>query len=936
MRLSALQADDWPALSALLDQALALPASERDAFVDALDGDHAARREVLRTLLARAPALETNDLLGTLPPGVQLAALPASGAPAPGTEVGPYRLIEELGVGGMGAVWLAERRDGSPRRQVALKLPRLGWDPSLAARSLRERDILAALEHPHIARLYDAGLDELGRPYLAMEYVQGQPIDAWCDARRLSLAARVDLMGQVADAVAYAHRRLVVHRDLKPSNILVTGDGQVRLLDFGIARLLDPGAAQAGDTTLAAPAFTVSYASPEQLQGLPLATSSDIYSLGVVAHELLCGARPFDHLTERGMARVQAILAAEPVLPSRLVPTATQAAARAGTPASLQRALRGDLDAILLRALARLPEHRYPSAEALADDLARWRDGRPVAAQRPRPAYLLRKFVSRHRLAVAGSAAAAAALVVTAGVAVLQGLQAQEQAQRAQASRDFLIKLFGRADPELRGGRPATVRELLEPAEREAAQLPAAQQREVLATLSDLWQGIDDIPRAAQVQARLSALLASQPVRDGGLALAESRVREAQLAVFMNLPDKAERLLEAAAQAAPPPQWPPRLRALAELQRGNVALYRSAWAQAQAQLAAAAAAARTLDAPSLEADALSVLQFAHVQLRQPEEVLAVQRALVAVLDDSRVATRLRQNARGLMLEALDDIGRYADGWALAQQVVAEHDRLYPEAPRPALRQRLWWLRQALVLGHHEEVLAWLRQHEPSPAQLADYEAEFPAFVLAEWHRVTARVWAEAGDAERAERELGRARRQVARLPVDRQPEWRLPMARTAARVALGLGQPAPALALLEPVLQDPALPAELRPQVEWVGGVALARLGRRAAAAEWLRRAEQGFAALGEPAPPGIAAVRLNLALLALGGAPAQPQEVRRWLQQAEQALPLALGTEHAASRLARTLVATAAAEGGAPRPDRSPAAPQPPAAAHLHPLLLF
>jgi serine/threonine protein kinase len=934
MRLAALHADDWPALSTLLDEALALPASEREAFVDALGSEHAARREVLRTLLSRAPALETNDFLRTLPHGALPSAPPAGGQPEPGAEIGPYRLIEELGAGGMGAVWLAERRDGSPRRKVALKLPRLSWDPSLAARSLRERDILAALEHPHIARLYDAGVDALGRPYLAMEYVQGQPIDAWCDARRLSLASRVDLLRQVADAVAYAHRRLVVHRDLKPSNILVTDQGQVRLLDFGIARLLDADAAQAGETTVAAPAFTVNYASPEQLQGLALGTSTDIYSLGVVAHELLCGRRPHAHLPERGMARVQAILAAEPAPPSRIVPTAAQATARASTPWPLQRALRGDLDAILLRALARQPELRYPSAEALADDLARWRDGRPVAAQRPRPAYLLRKFVSRHRLGVGASAAAVVALTVTASLAVLQGRHAQEQAQRAQASRDFLVRLFERADPELRGGRPATVRELLEPAEREAAQLPPAQQREVLATLSRLWESIDDNPRAAQVQAQLSALLAAQPAGDEGLALAEARVGEARLAVFMDLPDKAERLLEAAGQAMPSAQWPPRLQALAGLLRGQVALYRGAGAPAQAQLAAAATAARTLDEPALEADALSVLQFAHVQLRQPEQVLVVQRALAVVLGDTRLAPRVRQNARGLMLEALEDIGRYADGWALAQQVVAEHDRLYPEAPRPALRQRLWWLRLGLTLGHHGVVVAWLRQHDPSPAQLAEYEAEFPAFELAQWHRVTARVWAVAGDAPRAERELERGRRQITRMPVERQAVWRLPMALTAAHVALGLGQPEAALALLERLVQDPALPAVLRPHVEWAGGVTQALRGRPGDAAEWLRRAEHGFAALGEPAPPGLAAVRLNLALLALGGAPAQPDDVRRWLQHAERALPEALGAEHPAARLARSLGA-AAPTAGTPWPARLSAARRQPAA-HPPPLVLF
>ncbi|MFO0206786.1 MAG: serine/threonine-protein kinase, partial [Betaproteobacteria bacterium] len=188
--------------------------------------------------------------------------------PASGVEVGPYRLIEELGSGGMGAVWLAERADGSLKRKVALKLPRIGWDPSFAQRSLRERDILAALEHPHIARLYDAGVDQHGRPYLALEYVEGQPIDVYARERGLSVRQKLDLLLQVCSAVAFAHSRLVVHRDLKPSNILVTADGQVRLLDFGIAKLMEGDSAKETQLTqLAGLALTLDYASPEQIKG---------------------------------------------------------------------------------------------------------------------------------------------------------------------------------------------------------------------------------------------------------------------------------------------------------------------------------------------------------------------------------------------------------------------------------------------------------------------------------------------------------------------------------------------------------------------------------------------------------------------------------------------------------------------------------------------
>ena len=223
----------------------------------------------------------------------EAASLPADESDLqPGALVGPYRLLRELGIGGMGAVWLAERADGTLKRQVALKLPRAAWSRGLAERMARERDILASLEHPHIARLYDAGTDAQGRPFLALEYVEGQPIDVYCHERALNIPARLQLLLQVAHAVAFAHSRLVIHRDLKPSNILVTADGQVRLLDFGIAKLMEGDRTQETQLTqLAGRALTLDYASPEQIRGEPIGTASDVYSLGVVAYELLAGAK---------------------------------------------------------------------------------------------------------------------------------------------------------------------------------------------------------------------------------------------------------------------------------------------------------------------------------------------------------------------------------------------------------------------------------------------------------------------------------------------------------------------------------------------------------------------------------------------------------------------------------------------------------------------
>lgn len=903
MSLAALLADDWPALNALLDEALALPAAERAAFIDGLGAEHASRRDTLRALLSHASRVETGDFLATLP-AIGLPSVDASaGQPAPGAEVGPYRLIEEIGSGGMGAVWLAERADGSLKRKVALKLPRITWDPSFAQRSLRERDILAALEHPHIARLYDAGVDALGRPYLAMEYVRGQPIDAWCDARRLPLGARVNLLRQVADAVAYAHRRLVVHRDLKPSNILVTDDGQVRLLDFGIARLLAADGAPAADHTLAAPAFTVNYASPEQLQGQPLSTATDIYSLGVVAHELLGGVRPFDHLPERGVARVQAILAADLAPPSHRLPAAAMAAARASTPAALQRALRGDLDAILLRALAREPEQRYPSAEALADDLARWRDGRPVSAQRPRAGYLLRKFVRRHRLAVGASAAAALALVVTTGVAVMQSQQAREQAQRAQASRDFLINLFERADPDLRGGRDATVRELLEPAEREAERLAPEQQREVQGIVAALWTRLGDRQRAAQAQASLSALWAAhqsvRPTAAGALALARSRVEEARQARLLDRLGDSEHLLAEAERAAPRSSWPVHLRAAADVEHGHLALQRSAWAPAEVRFASAVADARAAGDAALAARALSGIQRAQVALNLPDRALTAQRELAALLATDQLTPRQRQDALFQMATTLFAVGRYAEGWPVVEQLVAGADTLFGTGLRLQMPHRQVWLRYSRQLGRVDVAAAWLRVHEPSVEQLEEYESDYSPSVLTAWHRLGARIWAEAGDGERAERELQRARRQFARLPAGVQQMWRAPLDLTESHVALALGQPARALGLLENLRRDASVDANLQAYVAWAGGVALARLQRPREAADWLRRAERAFASSGAQMPPDGAVVQLNLALLELAQAPKETAELQRWLQAAATTLPTALGEGHPTARMA-------------------------------------
>ena len=449
---------DWPVLSALLDEALALPATERSAWIAALAGERSGLRETLARLLEAASDAETDDLLAALPrfgAPADEAGDPLA-APAPDDSVGPYRLISELGRGGMGAVWLAERADAQPRRQIALKLPHLGWAPGLAARLARERDILASLAHPNIARLYDAGVDQLGRPYLALEYVDGVPIDRYCESHAMTLRARLDLILQVASAVGHAHTRLVVHRDLKPSNILVTKDGEVRLLDFGIAKLLqDEDGGEATELTrIAGRALTPDYASPEQIRGEPIGTASDVYSLGVVSYELLAGVRPYRLKAGAGAGGLaEAIAHAE-----------TPLASRVASDPLLKRQLSGDLDAILNKTLKKDPADRYATVVAFADDIERHLSHAPVAARPDRIAYRARKFAVRHALQVTAGTLVLAALLVGSGVALWQARQARFEAARAEQVKDFALSIFADADTDSGAGAATTATDLLKAA----------------------------------------------------------------------------------------------------------------------------------------------------------------------------------------------------------------------------------------------------------------------------------------------------------------------------------------------------------------------------------------------------------------------------------------------------------------------------------------
>lgn len=444
----ALSRPQWTRLRALLDEALAQPLAARAAWLERLDAADAALKPRLAALLSHSepnaplpqavdtlPRIETADF-APLPGG---AACDGAGDSAEaGGQVGPYRLLRELGSGGMASVWLAERTDLLQSRQVALKLPHGAWRRAgLAERMQREREILAQLEHPHIARLYDAGVAADGQPWLALELVHGQRIDSHCQARGLNVAQRLRLLLQAAQAVAHAHARLVVHRDLKPANILVDAAGQVKLLDFGIAKLLDQGLAEQTELTeRAGRPLTPHYASPEQIAGEPLGTASDIHALGVLLYELLAGVRPFGKPGASRAAVEHAVLHDDPPPPSQAV-----------TDPALRRVLRGDLDTIVLKALKKAPAERYATVHALVDDIERYLDQRPVLAQPDRWAYRVRKFVVRNRYGVAAGGAVALAVIAGSTAALWQAHVARQQQQRAEQVKDFIASIFTDADP---------------------------------------------------------------------------------------------------------------------------------------------------------------------------------------------------------------------------------------------------------------------------------------------------------------------------------------------------------------------------------------------------------------------------------------------------------------------------------------------------------
>ncbi len=511
------QTTNWERVEDLFNRALELPTGQRPGFLEQACAGDPGLRKAVDSLLAH----DVSGDVGADIVGDAARRFVASPELAEGTLVGAYRVIGALGQGGMGDVYLAERSDEAFSKQVAIKLIRTRLHSGVAAeaRFRAERQILATLEHPNIARLLDGGSTDDGTPYLVMEYVEGEPIDAYCRQHSLGLRQRLKLFRRVCEAVDYAHQHLIVHRDIKPSNILVNTNGEPRLLDFGIAKILDQSRVEAAQpqTEVADRLLTPHYSSPEQLRGEPVSTASDVYALGVVLYELLTGHRPFERADIPDHAVISAILEQSPTAPSLSLTRGQGAGPATGRPdpalslGQASRRLRGDLDNICLMALRREPERRYHSAAQLGQDIDNFLARRPVRARPASFGYVATRFIARNRMASAAMALLAVSIAGSGAVLVNQADSlreqrdfARQQLARASAISGFLEGMFKGVRPDMAQGREVTVREMLESASNQL-DTPAADAEatpEVTAALQRVigasYTSLGEIPQAEQ------------------------------------------------------------------------------------------------------------------------------------------------------------------------------------------------------------------------------------------------------------------------------------------------------------------------------------------------------------------------------------------------------------------------------------------------------
>ncbi len=706
---------------ALFDELIDLDPSALSRRLDVLrEEDAALAAEVERLLAADAAHPDTAADLRLARWAAHLSThSEASGGPEPGQALGPWRLLSRLGEGGMGTVWLGEREGDGFRQRAAIKLIARGLDSAAAReRFLRERGILAQLEHPHIAGLIDGGVTAAGQPYFAMAHVEGQPIDVWCNDRRLGVRARIALFLQVLDAVQYAHRNLVVHRDLKPSNVMVDGDGHVKLLDFGIAKLLEGDART--DATLDT-AMTPQFAAPEQLRNRPATTATDLYQLGLLLHSLLVGEHPFG---VRAITPIGELLHLLEATPRSLGSGArgldeTALAQRQCTRKALIRSVAGDLSAIVATCLAVAPERRYPSVDALAQDLRRWLDGQPVSVRASSRGYRLRFFLRRHRWSLAAVAAVICALAVGLGIALQQAHQARLQALRAQQVKDLVLSVFREQDPLARGtGSARTPAQILADGIRglDARQMddPALRAEllddlgEIQSNLGDPAHGVATLQRALDLRTRLFGARSAQ-VGETERKLSEAAYDVGDLEAAAT---HARRAVDIATGLAGP-HAPDTARARLALAQATINGRQREQAlpmaeQAIADLVAVLGRGAQETTAAMQQHALMLLQ-----LRRDEEAIAELRTLVAaVASDSGAQSPRLLPPLSILASALRQNHRDAEAEAVFTRAEALAGRYYP-APSGTL---------ANLLSRHGALL--LQQHKlPQAKTLFDAAAK---------------------------------------------------------------------------------------------------------------------------------------------------------------------------------------------------------------------
>ncbi|HUD40954.1 MAG TPA: serine/threonine-protein kinase [Dokdonella sp.] len=778
-----------------------LPAPQRAAQLAALGAEDAALAADLAALLAQAEAAggAADDP----------EAADAAAAPAPqraGTVVGGrFRLLGLLGIGGMGEVHLAERTDELDRK-VALKLVR-GDLPIPAARARREQQILARLSHPHIAALVDAGIGEAGQPWFAMEYVDGARITDWCDHRALDLAARARLFARVCRAVQFAHRNLILHRDIKPSNILVDGEGEPRLLDFGIAKLLDGTDAQQTQTL----AFTPAYAAPEQLRGEPATTASDVYQLGLVLYELAAGV-PARRAHEVARARADAdtplprVDQAFGALTEQAPDGADRVARERGLGVErLRRSLRGDLGRIVAKATAADPRERYDTAQALADDLERWADGRPVAAHRGTFAYRLRKLIRRHRAATAIIALLALGLVASTLFAVHRAAEEREQRRRAEAAGQradqqrqraeillgFMNDMFRQADPQNAAGAELTATQMLERAAaalEARTDLDAATHAALLTQVADTFNSLFLPERAADSAQRAVNLLEPERERRPDEYLASVGI----LLDALQMLDRSDAQLALVDHALP---VAPRSDRQAAIWTAHLLKFRGA------------------------------ARCSHGDFRDCEADLRESQRLIESTPDARAAGL----AVGLnqLAVLLNDEGNAAEAVDLLRQALVAHDRDATALSASRGTVRLNLANSLAAQGHAAEAIALLEEGLAEPPGLYGSDA---AFVEAALKRSLARAHVLGGDYAQARRLLAAP---AGAMPADHPglPRHFSQAHLVAARIALDLGDPATALTEVEAAHRQVASENDagatlLQLRVEIVHSDALQRSGR--------------------------------------------------------------------------------------------------------------